>query len=138
MSRNIRLQKTISTIITVLEGFPEIVVASLYGSSLQERMRPSSDIDIGVASTKALTFEKWSEVRLELCRALKKEVDLVDLWQLEGRILLESICHGKIIVMKTSHVLVYLMKKIIYFSADFEPLTKNLVQKRLERYFHVT
>ena len=132
------IKKITSQILSVLNNYPEIVIASLYGSSLQGRMRLSSDIDIGIASTEALSFEKWLEIRTRLCKALKKEVDLVDLWQLEGRILLESICHGKIIVMKTSHVLVYFMKKIIYFSADFEPLTKEMVKKRLERYFHVT
>lgn len=132
------LQKVISKTRAVLEDFPEIDLACLYGSSLHGRMRLSSDIDIGVASTEDLSFEKWLEIRTRLCRALKKEVDLVDLRQLEGRILLEAICHGKIIVMKTPQILVCFMKKIIYFSEDFEPLVKNMVNKRLERYFHVT
>ncbi len=122
---------------SVLNDYPEIVLASLYGSSLHGRMRQSSDIDIGIASTEELSFEKWSEIHIQLCRTLKKEVDLVDLRRLEGRILLESICHGNIIVMKDSQVLLYFMKKIVYFSSDFEPLVNGMVKKRLERYFHV-
>jgi len=131
------LQKVISETHAVLDDFPEIVLASLYGSCLHGRTRLSSDVDIGIASTETLSLEKWLEIRMRLCKALKKEVDLLDLRQHEGRILLESLCHGKIIIMKSSHVLVYFMKKIIYFSADFEPLIKEMVKKRLERYFHV-
>ena len=80
------IKKITSQILSVLNNYPEIVIASLYGSSLQGRMRLSSDIDIGIASTEALSFEKWLEIRTRLCKALKKEVDLVDLWRLEGRI----------------------------------------------------
>lgn len=132
------LKKITSQILSVLNNYPEIVIASLYGSSLHGRMRQSSDIDIGIASMQDLAFEKWSEIRTRLSLALKREVGLVDLRRLEGRILLESICHGKIILMKTSQVLVYFMKKIVYYSEDFEPLVKDMVKKRLERYFHGT
>ncbi len=131
------LKKISTQIINVLTDYPEIVLASLYGSSLHGRLRQSSDIDIGIASTKALSFDKLCEIRIRLSNTLKREVDLIDLWRMEGRILVESICGGKILLMKASQVLAHFMKKIVYYSSDFEPLVNSMVKKRLGRYFHV-
>lgn len=56
-----------------------VVLIYIFGSTVNGFMRPDSDVDIGVLTTKGLAnTERW-DIAQNLASKLKKDVDLVDL-----------------------------------------------------------
>ncbi|MDD2219145.1 MAG: nucleotidyltransferase domain-containing protein [Desulfoplanes sp.] len=71
----------VSSIQNVLEKFPEILIATLFGSAAQGRMTDTSDIDIAIACRQRLSCEEKMSLAAELETASQRSIDLVDLQQ---------------------------------------------------------
>jgi predicted nucleotidyltransferase len=63
----------------VLEAYPQIQFATLFGSVTCGQMTDQSDIDIAVAAQTALLLDVRIELADQLTQALHREIDLIDL-----------------------------------------------------------
>ncbi|HMB31365.1 MAG TPA: nucleotidyltransferase domain-containing protein [Desulfohalobiaceae bacterium] len=126
----------IQTISQMLEEMPEILLAIVYGSAARERLTDKSDIDIAVAGNTAINYERMTEIANILSERAGKEVDLVDLRQVSGPILLEILDKGRVILKKSIPVYAEILRKLWYNQADMMPYTNMIMQKQLDRFFH--
>lgn len=61
----------------ILIGYENIIFAYIFGSYVQGKMRPDSDIDIAIYSEKKLDSETYLEIKMDLTDACKREIDLI-------------------------------------------------------------
>jgi len=123
-------------ICNILDGYPDILFAAIFGSAAHNRLTPSSDIDIAAAGNRLLTYEEKIELSLALSRALTKEVDLIDLQAVSGLILQEALCSGKIIFNRSPALYASLLKKMWYNQADMMPHTKMILKRSCQRFIN--
>ena len=71
---NLKLVKSLKTF---FKRRQEILLAFLFGSSTRDRLRPSSDVDIGVLFKTVPEMDALKDLTGELSSILKREVDLV-------------------------------------------------------------
>ena len=135
---NNALGKIATTIRTVLVDFPEIQVATVFGSAACNRLRSDSDIDIAVAASAPLSSEKTRALKEALFLALEREIDLIDLCRVNGFILTEALAHGQTILNKSSETLRVLMRKLWYWNADFAPLVRQALDRKARRFIYGT
>jgi predicted nucleotidyltransferase len=64
---------------SLLKQYPDLVAIYLFGSMVQENLRPDGDIDLAILPRKPLdSFTKW-KLAQELSILLHHEADLIDL-----------------------------------------------------------
>ncbi len=128
------IQEIISQIEEVLDGFPTILVATLFGSAARDRMSPMSDVDIAVAGAAPLGFETRLELTVALSERLHREVDLVDLQSVSGLIMTEALCKGVLVRNTKPETYAELIKKMWYHEADFMPIYRRIMAERTRRF----
>ncbi|CAN2042047.1 DNA polymerase III subunit beta [Candidatus Magnetomoraceae bacterium gMMP-15] len=129
-------EEIIKRIKQILENYPEIFAATLFGSAVKNRLKPDSDIDIAVAARQPLSYEQKIDLFLALSKVLPREIDLIDLQAVAGPILQNALCKG-IVVKKTSTVLfAELIKKMWYNQADMMPYSMMIMKKHCERFIY--
>ncbi len=129
-----QLVGVIETLQTVFREFPDILIVTLFGSAATGMLRSDSDIDIGVAAEKQLNFTRKTEIYLALLQALKREIDLVDLNEVDGMILKSALCSGEIVIRQSVPLLARLLKKMWYHQADMMPLITMIMEQQIERF----
>ncbi len=70
----------------VLERFPTLELALLFGSVATGRQRPDSDLDIAIAAKHRLTVDEKMDIIASLGEATGRPIDLVDLLERAGLI----------------------------------------------------
>lgn len=133
-STNVNTTQIFQAVTKVLGIFPFIVLGSVFGSASKGRLRPASDIDVAVAGVRPLRPDEMQLVLDALDRQLKREVDLIDLSQVEGLILSQALAKGKIVLCRDRSTLIHLMEKIVYFDADLGPLVKRSLRTKAQRF----
>lgn len=125
----------VESIPRVLNDFPEIKVAILFGSAARDRLTPDSDVDIAVAGQGPLVLEMKAALVAHLSEALHHDVDLIDMQLVSGIILQQALCTG--VILKSDDV-VYpaLLKKMWYNQSDMMPLTRMVLEKHCRRFVH--
>jgi predicted nucleotidyltransferase len=63
----------------VLAAGPPLRLALLFGSAAKDRLRPDSDVDVGIFPLEDLSLAEELELEARLTKALGREVDLVRL-----------------------------------------------------------
>ena len=127
---------TVASIQNVLENFPEVHIATLFGSAAQDRMTATSDIDIAIACKKPLSSKEKISLSAALETAVQRNIDLIDLQQVSGPILQQALCTGRIILKKSTPLLADLLKKMWYNQADMMPHTVMIMRKQIQRFTH--
>jgi len=127
---------TLSAIQNVLEKFPEILIATLFGSAGQDRMTGTSDIDIAIACKTALSYEQRMSLAAALERVTGRSVYPVDLQLVSGPILQQALCTGRVILKKSPALLAELLKKMWYNQTDMMPSTTMIMRKQVQRFVH--
>lgn len=61
----------------ILIKYENIIFAYIFGSYVQGKMRPDSDIDIAIYSEKKIDSETYLEIKMDLTDACKTEIDLI-------------------------------------------------------------
>lgn len=120
----------------VLEDYPQIQLATLFGSAARGRLTDRSDIDIAVAAQTPLSWDVRIELADRLTQALHREVDLVDLQSVAGTILAQSLCHGRVVLKKDTVVYAELLKRLWFNQADMMPYTRRILTERRRRFLH--
>ena len=70
----------------VLERFPTLELALVFGSVATGRQRPDSDLNIAIAAKHRLTVEEKVDIIASLGEATGRPIDLVDLLERAGLI----------------------------------------------------
>lgn len=125
-----------SDITRILKSFPEIQVASLFGSAAHNRLNKQSDLDIAVAGESELSFDLKTEIMIRLSIALSREVDLIDMHQVSGTILQQVLCTGDFLLKNSPGILAGLIKKMWYNQADMMPLSERIQKEQIRRFIN--
>nr|WP_324258047.1 nucleotidyltransferase domain-containing protein [Cellvibrio fontiphilus] len=115
-------------ILSVLEKYPEINTAYIFGSVAKGTARPNSDLDIAAQSEKALTTEQHISLVEDLALATGRPIDLIDL-KTAGEPLLGEILQGKKLLGSDSNH-AELIKRHLFDSADFLPYVERMLAER--------
>lgn len=131
---NARQTELIENVRQILLRHRGVRLVIIYGSAVTESFRDQSDIDIAVLFDKPLTAEQKMTLLGELAIALRREIDLVDLYQLYGPLLQQILTKGVIAYQQNDNVLYQLLKRMIYNQSDFMPLYRREIKKRVEQF----
>ncbi len=120
----------------VLEDYPHIQLATLFGSGARHQLTDHSDIDVAVAAHSPLSLDVRLELADRLTQALRREVDLIDLQAASGTILQQSLCDGRLILKKDADLYAELIKRLWFNQADMMPYTRRILAERRRRFLH--
>ena len=120
----------------ILQTYPDLKLAFLYGSAVNGKMRPDSDVDIAVLFDHPLGAGQKMALGACFEEALLKTIDLVDLFSLSGTILKQILCEGRVVVKKNTEDLTRLTQRMIYNQADMMPYVRRTLLERQERFIH--
>ena len=128
-------QQNIQTTITsILDQFPEILIGILFGSAAENKLTFESDLDLAVAGHKPLDKAIKKELHEALAVELMRPVDLIDLQITNGLILFQAITKGNRFYCKDKHLYAELMKKMLFNQADMMPYHNRILKERRERW----
>lgn len=113
-----------------------LTLAILYGSAATGRMQAGSDVDIAVLFDRPLSAEQKMTLISRLERELHREVDLVDLFSLNGTILKQILSKGRVLVQTKPGGLAGLVQRMIYNQADMMPYVTRTLIERQKRFVH--
>ncbi len=115
---------------------PGIKLVILYGSVARGKERHSSDVDLAVLYDHPLSADEKMRIMEELGQALGREVDLVDLFSLNGTLLRKVLCGGKVLHRDGSGSLARLLQRMIYNQTDMMPYTIRALKERQHAFVH--
>lgn len=114
-------------------GKANIRLVILYGSAVKGRFSDRSDIDIAVSGEGPLPVELLSDISTELAFHFGRNIDLIDLHQVEGLILHRVMTEG--VRIKTDPALfVKFQGKAFGYYEDFKPLQDMIRAERIRRF----
>jgi predicted nucleotidyltransferase len=125
-----------TAILHVLEQFPEVKLASLFGSAARGQLTGRSDIDVAVAAETRLPLETRLAMAVQLSKALHREVDLIDLQDVTGEILQQSLCQGVKLLQKDAELYARLIQRLWFDQADMMPYRRRILAERRRRFLH--
>jgi predicted nucleotidyltransferase len=125
-----------TAILHVLEQFPEVKIAYVFGSAARGQLTSTSDIDVAVAAETKLPLETRLAMAMQLSKALHRKVDLVDLQDVAGEILQQSLCQGIKLLQKDAGVYARLLLRLWFDQADLMPYRRRILAERRRRFLH--
>ena len=125
-----------TAILHVLEQFPQVKIAYLFGSAARDQLTSMSDIDVAVAAETKLPLETRLALAIKLSKALHREVDLIDLQDVAGEILQQSLCQGINLLQTDSDLHARLIKRLWFDQADLMPYRRRILAERRSRFLH--
>ena len=123
-----------TAILHVLEQFPEVQSAYLFGSAARGQLTSRSDIDVAVAAETRLPLETHLAIAVQLAKALHREVDLIDLQDVAGEILQQSLCQGVKLLQKDAGLYARLIQRLWFDQADMMPYRRRILAERRRRF----
>ena len=125
-----------TTVLHVLEQFPQVKIAYLFGSAAREQLTSTSDIDVAVAADTKLPLDTRLAIATQLSKALHREVDLIDLQDVTGEILQQSLCQGTKLLQKDVGLHADLIKRLWFDQTDMMPYRRRILAERRRRFLH--
>ena len=125
-----------TAILHVLAQFPQVHIAYLFGSAVRQQLTSTSDIDVAVAAATKLPLETRLAIATQLAQALHREVDLIDLQDVTGEILQQSLCRGTKLLQKDTRVHAELIKRLWFDQSDMMPYRRRILAERRRRFVH--
>lgn len=113
----------------VIERFPLVELALLFGSVAAGRQRPDSDLDIAVAANHRLTTDEKMDIIASLAEATGRPIDLVDLRQ-AGEPLLGQILTRGLRLMGSDIAYAPWITRHVLNQADFVPYRDRVLAER--------
>jgi predicted nucleotidyltransferase len=120
----------------ILHAEQGLKLAILYGSAATGKMRTDSDVDIALLFDRPLDAKRKMELISNLESALRRNVDLVDLFSLSGTILKQVLRKGRVLIQTKQGELATLVRKMIYNQADMMPYVSRTLMERQRRFIH--
>ena len=115
-------------------AMPDVLLAILHGSVAAGRAAPHSDVDVAVLFDRPLDMESRLALWGKLTDALRREVDLVDLYDLGGEILHQILTKGRVIIKNDTQAYYLLLQRMVYNEEDFMPQVRRALRTRIERF----
>lgn len=97
-------------------------------------MRSESDVDVAVLYKHPLTAEQRLALVDRLTCTLGRPVDLVDLAEVNGVILQQILCNGKVLLKNSVQSFVRLLQRMVYNQEDMMPYHRRTLRERVERF----
>lgn len=113
----------------VLEGFPGLLLAIVFGSVAQGCAKPGSDLDLAVAARHALSAEQKMALINALASRTGRPVDLIDLHTVGQPLLGQIVRHGRR-VLGSAAAHGQLISRHLTEQADFTPLLNRILKER--------
>ncbi|HEY8710599.1 MAG TPA: nucleotidyltransferase domain-containing protein [Burkholderiaceae bacterium] len=113
----------------VLAGFPNVLLAVLFGSVALGRQRSDSDLDIAVAASQALTAAEKIAIIEALAERTGRPVDLIDLKAVAEPLLGQIVRHGRRLLGSDS-AYGQLISRHLFEQADFMPYRTRVLAER--------
>ena len=110
-------------------------VGIVFGSAVRDALRRDSDIDIGVAGSRALNAKQKLKLIDELARSCERPVDLVDLHEASPQLLRQVLTTGRCVLKKEPATYAALLRKMWYGQADLMPNIERILAQRRKRAF---
>ena len=119
-----------------LHAESDIVLAIAFGSAATGKLRPDSDIDVGVLMSSPLTVERRRALTTLLADATGRPVDLVDLSTSGVAVTRAALTQGRRLVTRDKSALARLLFKTLLDAADFLPYRQRILSERRETWIH--
>ena len=113
----------------VLNRFPSVELALLFGSVAAGRQRPDSDLDIAVAAEHRLTADEKMDIIASLAEATGRPIDLVDLRQAGEPLLGQVLTHGWRLMGSDIAYAPWITRHVLN-QADFVPYRDRVLAER--------
>ena len=126
---SVQISSVTERLCRVLQHFPFIDQAVLFGSLARGAERPDSDLDVAVRGARALTAGQRRDITSALALDFNRPVDLVDLATV-GQPLLDQIVDTGVQVVGTPHQWGDLIYRNIMDHEDFVPYQKRILEGR--------
>lgn len=122
-----------TTIVKVLDRYPDIRLAILFGSLATGRARADSDLDLAVDAGRPITAEGKIKLIEDLAFVLGRPVDLIDLRTVGEPLLGQIVTRGRRVMGDDVHY-AELIRKHLYEQADFMPYRSRILAERRQRW----
>jgi len=119
-----------------LKNMTEPEICIIYGSAARDELKPSSDLDIAVASEAGLSNEFCLELSIKFSLCSGREVSVLNLAKLEGLIMQEILNDGIRLRNINPNYLSGFIIKMYDFAEDVLPLQLEGIKSNLERSFN--
>ncbi len=119
-----------------LAAMPGLQVLILYGSAAADRLRADSDVDVAVLFAVPLSVDQRLAVASRLEQLLGRPVDLVDLGRVDGLILQQILCKGKLLVRNDPAAYSRLLQRMLYNQTDMMPYCRRAWRQHAQRFAH--
>ena len=113
----------------VLERFPQVSLAVLFGSVAMGRQRHNSDLDIAVSANQPLTANEKIAIISALAECTGRPIDLIDLNVVAEPLLGQVVRHGRRI-LGSDTLYGKLISRHLFEQADFMPYRARLLAER--------
>ena len=113
----------------VLNRFPSVELALLFGSVAAGLQRPDSDLDIAVAAKHRLTSDEKIDIIASLAEATGRPIDLVDLRQVGEPLLGQILTHGWRLMGSDLAYAPWITRHVLN-QADFVPYRDRVLAER--------
>ena len=113
----------------VLERFPTVELALIFGSVANGRQRPDSDLDIAIAAKHRLTVDEKMDIIACLAEATGRPIDLVDLRQAGEPLLGQILTHGWRLMGSDLALAPWITRHVLN-QADFVPYRDRILAER--------
>ena len=113
----------------VLAGFPELILALVFGSVAKGLQRIDSELDIAVVAKQALTVDEKIVIISALAEKTGRPVDLVDLKVVGEPLLGQIVQHGRRLLGSDGEY-GRLISRHLFEQADFMPYRNRILAER--------
>jgi predicted nucleotidyltransferase len=113
----------------ILEKYPQILLAVLFGSLARNAANFDSDLDIAVRADRPLDADEKMRLIMDLAEAMGRPVDVVDLSTV-GEPLLGQIVTGGRRLLGDDARYAALLSQHLFDQADFMPYRRRILQER--------
>ncbi len=121
------------TVTAALAGETGLKVVIVYGSAAAGTMRADSDVDVAVLFDKPLDMDARLALWGKLTDAVRREVDVVDMYGLSGEILHQILTKGRVVIKNDETAYYGLVKRMVYDREDFMGLVRQAQRVRIGR-----
>jgi predicted nucleotidyltransferase len=116
-----------------LASVAEIRLALVYGSFAKGKATDSSDVDIAIAGDAPFSMDLLMRVRDDLALLFARDVDLIDLAQVEGLILHRAVTRS-LVLKRDSALFANYLCKALAFHEDFLPYMRRMRRVKIGKF----
>ncbi|MEZ5486120.1 MAG: nucleotidyltransferase domain-containing protein [Steroidobacteraceae bacterium] len=109
---------------------PDIVVAMVFGSAADDRLRPDSDVDVAVLADAPLSTARRQALIAQLAEEFGRPVDLVDMRTAGPVVLGEVLAKGRRLVCRDVSAYAAILARTLLDAADFLPYRQRILRER--------